>query len=127
MINTGKDAMDADVSRQLYHRAIAVIGGSEALGGFDSLTAEEAFKIEYWPLELYKLKLRPPDRDLAGKVAFITGAASGIGRSTAFRLAEEGAHIVIADINMAGAEEIPAALVKKHRLKRRVAVNSYVT
>src|SRR5262249_11838120 len=57
MINTGKDATDADVSRQLYHRAISVIGGSEALGGFNSLTAAEAYGIEYWPLELYKLKL----------------------------------------------------------------------
>src|SRR5262249_20346834 len=127
MINTGKDATDADVSRQLYHRAISVIGGSEALGGFNSLTATEAYGIEYWPLELYKLKLRPPDRDLAGKVVFITGAASGIGRATAFRLAEEGAHIVIADINMAGAEEVATELVKKHGLKRGLAVNCNVT
>src|SRR5258708_14897511 len=48
-----------------------------------SLTAAEAYGIEYWPLELYKLKLRPPDRELAGKVVLISGAASGIGRATA--------------------------------------------
>ncbi len=127
MVNTGKDATDADVSRQLYHRAISVIGGSEALGGFESLTPAEAYGIEYWPLELYKLRLRPPDRDLAGKVVLITGAASGIGRATAYRLAQEGAHVVIADINATGAAEVAADLVKRFGLKRAIAVDCNVT
>jgi rhamnulose-1-phosphate aldolase/alcohol dehydrogenase len=127
MINTGKDAINADVSRQLYHRAIAVIEGSEALGGFASLSAAEAFAIEYWPLELYKLRLRPPDRDLAGKVALITGAASGIGRATAYRLADEGAHVVVADINAAGGTETVDAIVKKYGEKRAIFVNMNVT
>ncbi len=127
MVNTGKDATDADVSRQLYHRAISVIGGSEALGGFESLTAAEAYGIEYWPLELYKLKLRPPDRDLAGKIAFITGAASGIGRATAYRLAQEGAHVIVADINAEGANEVADDLVKKFGFKRGLAVHCDVT
>src|SRR5260221_10813517 len=127
MINTGKDATEADVSRKFYHRAISVIGGSEALGGFESLTAAEAYGIEYWPLELYKLKLRPPDRELAGKVVLISGAASGIGRATAHRLAHEGAHVVIADINLGGAEAVAADLVKKFGFKRGVAVPCDVT
>jgi len=127
MINTGKDATEADVSRQLYHRAISVIGGSEALGGFESLTAAEAYGIEYWPLELYKLRLKPPDRDLAGKVVFITGAASGIGRATAFRLAQEGAHVVIADINLDGAKAVAAELDKQFGLHRGLAVSCDVT
>jgi rhamnulose-1-phosphate aldolase/alcohol dehydrogenase len=127
MVNTGKDATNADVSRQLYHRAISVISGSEALGGFVSLSAAEAFAIEYWPLELYKLKLRPPDRDLAGKVALITGAASGIGRATAYRLADEGAHIVVADINAEGGQETVDAINKKYGAKRATFVNMNVT
>src|SRR5205823_4769593 len=127
MINTGADATNADVSRQLYHRAIAVIGGSEAVGGFESLTAEEAFAIEYWPLELYKLKLKPPDRELTGKVVLITGAASGIGRATAFRLAQEGAQVVIADINAAGAGDVAADISKKYGFKRGLAVTCDVT
>ncbi|MEP7287281.1 MAG: bifunctional aldolase/short-chain dehydrogenase [Chloroflexota bacterium] len=127
MINTGKDAVDADVSRQLYYRAIAVIGGSEAVGGFESLTAAEAYGIEYWPLELYKLKLKPPDRDLAGKVVFITGGASGIGKATAYRLAQEGAHVVVADINFEGAKAVADDLTKKYGLKRGMAVSCNVT
>ncbi|PJF45728.1 MAG: bifunctional rhamnulose-1-phosphate aldolase/short-chain dehydrogenase, partial [Candidatus Thermofonsia Clade 3 bacterium] len=94
---------------------------------FTSLDEKETFDIEYWPLELYKLTLRPPDRELAGRVAFITGAASGIGRATAKRLAQEGAHVVIADINLAGAQEVANDIVKAHGLKRAIAVSCNVT
>ncbi len=127
MVNTGKDAQNADVSRQLYHRAIEVIGASEALGGFTSLTAKEAYDIEYWPLELYKLKLAPPPRDFAGKVVLITGAASGIGRATAYRLAQDGAHVVVADINREGAEAVAADLVKQFGFKRATGAHVDVT
>jgi rhamnulose-1-phosphate aldolase/alcohol dehydrogenase len=127
MVNTGKDATNADVSRQLYHRAIEVIGVSEALGGFISLTPKEAYDIEYWPLELYKLKLAPPPRDFAGKVAFITGAASGIGRATAFRFAADGAHVVIADINQEQGEKVAEELNKKFGFRRAMFVRTDVT
>lgn len=127
MINTGKDAQNADVSRQLYHRAVAVIAGSEALGGFNSLTPAEAFAIEYWPLELYKLKLAPPDRDLAGKVALITGAASGIGRATAYRLAQDGAHVVVSDINAEAGREVAQDLSARFGKGRGTFVEMDVT
>ncbi|MBZ0283891.1 MAG: bifunctional aldolase/short-chain dehydrogenase [Anaerolineae bacterium] len=127
MVNTGKDATNADVSRQLYHRAIEVIGGSEALGAFVSLSAKEAYDIEYWPLELYKLKLAPPPREFAGKVVLITGAASGIGRATAFRLAQDGAHIVVSDINGEGAQQVATEISKKFGFRRAIATNTDVT
>ncbi|HEX2623267.1 MAG TPA: bifunctional rhamnulose-1-phosphate aldolase/short-chain dehydrogenase, partial [Phototrophicaceae bacterium] len=127
MVNTGKDATNADVSRQLYHRAINVLGGSEALGGFNSLTAKEAYDIEYWPLELYKLRLAPPPREFAGKVVLITGAASGIGRATAFRMAQDGAHLIIADVNQEGGEAVAAELNKKFGFNRAIFVHTDVT
>ena len=46
-----------------------------------------------------------PDRRLEAKIAVVTGAGSGIGRATALRLCEEGAQVLVADINRAGAEE----------------------
>jgi rhamnulose-1-phosphate aldolase/alcohol dehydrogenase len=127
MITAGADAQLADVSNQLYHRAIRVIDGSKALGGFDSLNAKEVFEVEYWPLEIYKLSLKPAPRELAGKIAIVTGGASGIGRATARRLAEDGAHVVIFDINLEGAQKVAEELNIKHGYKRGMAVRCDVT
>ncbi len=127
MVTSGGDAQAADVSRQLYRRAIRVMEGSEILGKFTSLSAEEAYAIEYWPLELYKLSLKPPRRELAGRVAVITGGASGIGRATAYRLAEDGAHVVVLDINDEGAEQVAADLVGRHGFRRALARHCDVT
>ncbi|RIK37966.1 MAG: bifunctional rhamnulose-1-phosphate aldolase/short-chain dehydrogenase [Chloroflexi bacterium] len=127
MVNTGPDALGADVSNQLYQRAIAVIEGSQSVGEFISLTPQEAYDVEYWPLELYKLKLRPAPREQAGRIAIVTGGASGIGRATARRLAEDGAHVAIFDINQEGAQVVAEELTKKHGLGRSIAVHCDVT
>jgi rhamnulose-1-phosphate aldolase/alcohol dehydrogenase len=127
MVNTGPDALGADVSNQLYQRAIAVIEGSQSVGEFISLTPQEAYDVEYWPLELYKLKLRPAPREQAGRIAIVTGGASGIGRATARRLAEDGAHVAIFDINLDGAKAVAEELTKKHGLGRSIAVHCNVT
>ncbi|MEQ8676284.1 MAG: bifunctional aldolase/short-chain dehydrogenase [Aggregatilineales bacterium] len=127
MINTGSDATNADVSKQLYQRAIVVLGGSEAIGGFNALTPKEAYDIEYWPLELYKLKLKPPSRQFAGKIAIVTGAASGIGRATAYRLAQDGAHVVIADINQNDGEAVAEDIVRRFGKKRAIFAHTDVT
>jgi rhamnulose-1-phosphate aldolase/alcohol dehydrogenase len=127
MFTVGRDAAQADVSRQLYHRAIAVMTLCSRIDRFTSLDEQETFDVEYWPLELYKLTLRPPDRELAGCVAFITGAASGIGRAIARRLAQEGAHVVIADINADGAQAVAEDITQAYGFKRAVAVACDVT
>lgn len=127
MVNSGPDAQGADVSRQLYLRAIQVMKSASALGGFVSLTAAESYAVEYWPLELYKLSLKPAPKVYEGHVALVTGAASGIGRAIARRLAQDGAHIVIADLNADGGAEVAGELVRTRGYRRAVSVGMNVT
>ncbi len=127
MITAGSDALAADVSKQLYHRAINAMEGSEAVGKFRSLSAAESFAIEYWPLELYKMSLKPKPKEMAGKVAIVTGGASGIGRATALRLAQDHGHIAIFDINLKGAQELAEQINNEYGFKRAIAVNCDVT
>ncbi len=127
MVTSGADAMKAKAAGELYHRAIAVQNAAEAAGGFRSLSESEAFAIEYWPLERYKLAQLPPARELTGRIALVTGGASGIGRATARVLAELGAHIVVADLNCAGAEEVRAEICSLFGEGRALAVEVDVT
>jgi rhamnulose-1-phosphate aldolase/alcohol dehydrogenase len=127
IVTSGPDAGRARFARDLYHRAIAVQDAADAMGGFRSLSESEAFAIEYWPLERYKLAQAPPRGELAGRVALITGGASGIGRATARMLASRGAHVVVADRNLDGAEEVAAELVAAFGLRRGLAVPVDVT
>ena len=127
MFTIGKDAMMADVSAQLYHRAIAVMRGAEACGGFISLSDAESYAVEYWPLEQYKLKLAPAEREFARHVVLVTGAAGGIGSAICRRVAQDGAHIVATDIDLAGAEQLVAYLNSHFGFGRAVAAKMDVT
>jgi rhamnulose-1-phosphate aldolase/alcohol dehydrogenase len=108
MVAAGTSVKAAKISRDLYHRAIEVMAGAEALGEFVSLDAEESFAIEYWPLELYKLAQAPPPGELQGKVALVTGGAGGIGRAILDTLASAGACVVAFDLDEAGAQDAVA-------------------
>ena len=108
MVATGTTTKASKISRDLYHRAIEVIAGAEALGEFVSLDAAESFAIEYWPLELYKLAQAPKPGELQGKVAFVTGGAGGIGRAIIDTLASAGACVVAFDLDAKGAAEAVA-------------------
>jgi rhamnulose-1-phosphate aldolase/alcohol dehydrogenase len=127
IVTSGGNALRARFARDLYHRAIAVEDAADALGGFSSLSEPEAFAIEYWPLERYKLAQAPPGGALAGRVALITGGASGIGRAAARRLAELGAHVAVADLNADGASEVAGELEERHGDRRSLAVEMDVT
>ena len=127
MVNSGPDAMGAEVSRQLYIRAIQVMKSSSSLGGFVSLSAAESYAIEYWPLELYKLSLKPAPKALEGHIALVTGAASGIGRAIATRLSAEGAHILIADLNQGGGKTVADDLTALRGFRRADSVSMNVT
>jgi rhamnulose-1-phosphate aldolase/alcohol dehydrogenase len=112
LVAAAKNAKEANLSRDFAYRAINVIRGAHALGGYVSLTEEESYAVEYWPLELYKLTLAPPPDELAGRVAFVTGGAGGIGSAVARSLASRGACVVVCDLDEAGAAEVAEGLAE---------------
>lgn len=127
MINTGKDITNAKISGALYHRAIAVMKGATSLGSFVSLNENESYNVEYWPLELYKLTLAPPEAEFSRKVAFVTGGAGGIGSETCRRFVKEGAHVAIADLNFEGAKKVAEEINHQYRAERAIAIKMDVT
>ena len=110
LVGVGTSVTAARLSRDLYQRAIEVMAGASAVDRFVSLTAEESFAVEYWPLELYKLSLAPPPGELQGAVALVTGAAGGIGRAIVESLGALGACVVGFDLDADGAGEAIAGL-----------------
>jgi NAD(P)-dependent dehydrogenase (short-subunit alcohol dehydrogenase family) len=77
---------------------------AEAISRYQGLPRQEAFDIEYWLLEEAKLKRMPPEKELARRVVVVIGAGSGIGKATALRVAQEGAHVVCADLSVEAAQ-----------------------
>jgi rhamnulose-1-phosphate aldolase/alcohol dehydrogenase len=108
MFTFAKDKQTARVAAEFYINAINVMKGAEAISEYTSLPKHEAFNIEYWLLEEAKLQRMPKPKALSGRIAVITGSAGGIGKAIAKKFAEEGACIMINDINeerMKGAME----------------------
>ncbi|WP_199179297.1 bifunctional aldolase/short-chain dehydrogenase [Mycolicibacterium goodii] len=110
MFSYGKDKQTARVAGEFYLNAINVMRGAEAISTYAPIDESEKFRIEYWALEEAKLQRMPEPKPLATRIALVTGAASGIGKAIATRLAAEGACVVIADLDAekaaAAAEEI---------------------
>ncbi|KAB0570797.1 bifunctional rhamnulose-1-phosphate aldolase/short-chain dehydrogenase [Brucella pituitosa] len=99
MLSFARDKATARIAGEFYVNAINVMRGASAVSEYQGLPEQEAFDIEYWLLEEAKLQRMPKPKSLAGRIAFITGGAGGIGYATAERLASEGACVVLADID----------------------------
>ena len=130
MFSFGKTKSESRVVGEFYTNAIHVMEGASALAGktvvtdvpqagaaapceafevytnYVALPALEAFRIEYWLLEDAKIRRQPAEKELSRRIALIVGGASGIGRAAALLAAERGAHIMIADRDLTGAEAV---------------------
>ncbi|MGA7731029.1 MAG: bifunctional rhamnulose-1-phosphate aldolase/short-chain dehydrogenase, partial [Chloroflexia bacterium] len=127
MFSVGKDSRAATISNDIYRHTIEIVEAAERVGEYRSLALREAFEAEYWPLELYKLTLAPPEKELSRRVALITGAAGAIGAGIARRFAQEGAHVVCADLDLERAQAVAEELTKACPSNRSIAVRMDVT
>ncbi|WP_150308763.1 bifunctional aldolase/short-chain dehydrogenase [Planctomonas psychrotolerans] len=110
MFSYGANTQTARVAGEFYVNAINVMRGAEAISTYAPISDAEKFRIEYWSLEEAKLQRMPKPKPLAGRIALVTGAASGIGKAIATRLTAEGACVVIADLDLDKAREAAAEL-----------------
>jgi rhamnose utilization protein RhaD (predicted bifunctional aldolase and dehydrogenase)/NAD(P)-dependent dehydrogenase (short-subunit alcohol dehydrogenase family) len=130
MFSFGKNKTESRITGEFYINAIGVMQGAGALGaGVDckeipqagpaasadqftvhanyvALPPSEAFRIEYWKLEEAKIRRQPPEKELSRRVALVVGGGSGIGREVALLAAERGAHVMVADRDVKGAEAV---------------------
>ncbi|WP_280425949.1 bifunctional aldolase/short-chain dehydrogenase [Nocardia carnea] len=110
MFSYGADKQTARVAGEFYLNAINVMRGAESVSRYQPIDESEKFRIEYWALEEAKLARRPQPKPLATRIALVTGAASGIGKAIAQRLAAEGACVVVADRDGDKAAEVAAEI-----------------
>src|ERR1700723_1579960 len=126
----GRNKKEARITTEFFINAIHVMAGANALEDGDvpnplpqarhaeqsqqftqfhnyvALPRSEAFRIEYWALEVAKLQRIPAESEFSRKIALIIGGASGIGRQVALLLARKGAHILVADFDEQGASNV---------------------
>jgi rhamnulose-1-phosphate aldolase/alcohol dehydrogenase len=110
MFSFGANKQTARVAGEFYINAINVMRGAETISSYSPISDAEKFNIEYWSLEEAKLQRLPKPKPLAGRVAFVTGAGSGIGKAIARRIVAEGGCAVIADLNLENAQSVAAEL-----------------
>lgn len=114
LLSFARDKSTARIAGEFYVNAINVMRGASTVSEYQGLPEQEAFDIEYWLLEEAKLQRMPKPKSLAGKVAFVTGGAGGIGRATAARLVGEGACVVLADIDESALKGTHEDFVKRY-------------
>jgi len=146
MFSFGKNKTEARITGEFYTNAIHVMEGASALASgttsavlpqagpaakteafsvysnYVALPPSEAFRIEYWQLEEAKIRRQPPEKELSRQICLIVGGGNGVGRETALLAADRGAHVVVADKDVAAAQAVAAEVQKIGGKEAAVAV-----
>jgi rhamnulose-1-phosphate aldolase/alcohol dehydrogenase len=114
MITWGRNKSESRMAAEFYKGAVEVMRGAEAIDEYEPMDPQEAFDIEYWNLEEAKLRRLPSEKELERQAIVVVGAGSGIGKATAHRLVDEGAHVVCVDLDDKAAQETAQEIVATH-------------
>ncbi|MDG2386963.1 MAG: bifunctional aldolase/short-chain dehydrogenase [Flavobacteriaceae bacterium] len=124
LFSFAKNKQTARVASEFYTNAINVMKGSEAISSYTSLPLQEAFDIEYWLLEEAKLQRMPKEKPLSRKIALVTGAGGGIGKSIAKKFVAEGAVVILLDISEKNLKEAEKEFNKDNALSVVCDINN---
>ena len=110
MITAFNDKRGAVTANLCYRAVLETIENAEAVDRFEFLPEADVFEFEHWPLERRKLEEQiaadRATRLVPRRIVVVIGGGSGIGRSAAVRFAQEGAHVVVADLDATAAESV---------------------
>jgi rhamnose utilization protein RhaD (predicted bifunctional aldolase and dehydrogenase)/NAD(P)-dependent dehydrogenase (short-subunit alcohol dehydrogenase family) len=130
MITAGADKRGAVTANACYRAVLQSIANAEAIEAFRFLPEPDVFEFEHWPLERRKLDEQAAHeratRLVPRQVVVVIGGGSGIGQAAAKRFVEEGAHVVVADLDAAAATTVASEITTRHA-GRAVAVAVDVT
>lgn len=116
MFTVGKTVKEARTAAAVWKDAMTITTLSESFGGVRHMAPEMVDFIVNWEVESYRAKVSLAGgsaKKLAGRIAIVTGSAQGFGAGIAEYLANEGASVVIADMNIAGAEKTAAEIAER--------------
>ena len=127
MWTAGKDKRSAHIAQDIYSHTIDIVINADSIDSYTSLSDQQSYDAEYWPLELYKRSLAPANKELSRQVALVTGAASGIGKAITHRFLQEGAHVIATDVDYESLKILSDELCKSYGNDRILPVKMDVT